>query len=339
MKGHKRAEHVEAPSTDSFLDVVAILVGIIIILVLVFAIEAKRNFTADALSSLPTAEIAPLPDVEGAVAAATEAERGVYEMKHNLDEQKLELQMKAQERARLQLLVTIAEQALQKHRDQLSAEEREKFDLESQKSASLKELQQLDIEAFAVDQSKPVNVIPHLPTPMAKTVFGKELHFRMLGGKIAYLPWDEMLEGLKADLPRQAQKLADTPRAEFSLPVINGFAGKYILRRFEVDVQTKMASSRQMRIGLERFFFVQVDDPIGETVEQALRQGSQFRAYLASPQAKGATVTLWVYPDSFEDFRVVKQTLFNLGFLSAGRPLPPGHPIGASPDGTHSNAQ
>ncbi|WP_254507683.1 hypothetical protein [Anatilimnocola floriformis] len=339
MKGHKRAEHVEAPSTDSFLDVVAILVGIIIILVLVFAIEAKRNFTADALAKIPTAEIASLPDVDAATAAADDAERSVYEMKRSLADQNLELQMKAQERARLQLLVTIAEQAMAKHRDQLSAEEKEKFDLEAQRVASLKELEQLDIEALAVDHSKPVNVIPHLPTPMAKTVFGKELHFRMLGGKIVYLPWDEMIELLKADLPQKAPKLADTPRAEFSLPVMNGFAGKYIMRRFDVDVQTKMAVSRQTRVGLERFFFVQVDDPIGETIDQALSQGSQFRSRLAAPTSKGATVTLWVYPDSFDDFRVVKQELFKLGFLSAGRPLPPGHPIGASPDGSRSSAE
>lgn len=335
----RRAEHVEAPSTDSFLDVVAILVGIIIILVLIFAVEAKRSFTADALASLPKAEIAPLPDLQSAVASANAVEMGIVSAKRSIAEQNLELQMKQQERARLQLLVSIAEKSLADHRDKLSADEQHKFDLKSQIQLTAKELQQLDLESLTIDQSKPVNVIPHLPTPMAKTVFGKELHFRLLGKKIVYLPWDEMIEALKADLPRQAQKLAETPRAEFALPIVAGFGGKYILRRFDVDVQTRVATSRQARVGLERFFFVQVDDPIGETLEQALRQGSQFRSHLGAVPAQQTTVTLWVYPDSFEEFRDVKQELFRLGYLTAGRPLPAGHPIGGSPDGTRSAAE
>ena len=31
--------------------------------------------------------------------------------------------------------------------------------------------------------------------------------------------------------------------------------------------------------------------------------------------------------------------LFKLGYLTAGRPLPDGHPIGGSPDGTRSSAE
>jgi hypothetical protein len=221
----------------------------------------------------------------------------------------------------------------------LTTADKLRFDLQSQLTSSTKELQQPEFERLTLDQTRPANVIPHLPTPMAKTVFGTEIHFRLLGGKVAYLPWDEMINLMKEDVPRQAQKLADTPRAEFSLPVIAGFGGKYVLKRMDVEVQTRVAASRQSRIGLERFFFVQVENPIGETMDQALRPGSQFRARLSANQGKGATVTLWVYPDSFEEFRAVKQELFKLGFLTAGRPLPAGHPIGGSPDGSRSSAE
>jgi hypothetical protein len=330
----------EAPGQDSFLDVVANLVGILIILVMIVAAQAKRGFVAREFpAEIPAAVEEPMPDVAAATAAANEVEQGLVEINRNLQAHKQELAIKAAERAKLQLLVTIAEQRLNEHRDQLTAEDQQRFDLQTQLTQSAQELQQLEIERMTLDQARPGNVIPHLPTPMAKTVFGTEIHFRLLGGRIAYLPWDEMIEAMKADLPRQAPKLADTPRAEFSLPVMSGFGGKYILRRFDVDVQTKIAVARQTRVGLERFFFVQVDDPIGETIEQALRPGSQFRSRLSAPQAKGATVTLWVYPDSFEDFRTVKQELFKMGFLTAGRPLPAGHPIGGSPDGTRSSAE
>jgi hypothetical protein len=335
----RRDSGAEAPGQDAFLDVVANLVGILIILVMIVAAQAKRGFLGAEAPPPPPAAIEPLPDVQTATASANAVEQGIVQIKRNLAAQNMELQMKQQERARLQLLVTVAEQSMATHREQLSAEDQQRFDLQAQLVASAKELQQLELERMTLDQSRPPNVIPHLPTPMAKTVFGTEVHFRLLGGKITYLPWDEMIETMKAELPRQAQKLADTPRAEFSLPVISGFGAKYVLRRFDVDVQTRIAASRQARVGLERFFFVQVDEGLGETVDQALRNGSQFRSRLGNKAPQQVTVTLWTYPDSFEEFRAIKQELFRMGYLTAGRPLPAGYPIGGSPDGTRSSAE
>jgi hypothetical protein len=334
----RRAEKVAAPGQDSFLDVVANLVGILIILVMIVASQAKRGFIERELpAEIPTAAIEPLPDVAGAMAKANDVEQGIVELNRNLAAQAREFEIKARERARLQLLVTVAEQRLAEHRNQLTSADKLRFDLQSELSKSVKELQQIEFERATLDQSQPGNVIPHLPTPMAKTVFGKEIHFRLLEGKITYLPWDETIEMLKADFPKRAQQLSDQPQAVCSLPVINGFSGIYIIRRYDVDVQTKIAVARQVRVGLDRFFFKQVDDNLGETLPQALQQGSQFRGRLAN--VKGATVTLWVYPDSFEEFRAVKQELFKLGFLTAGRPMPAGYPIGGAPDGTRSTAE
>jgi hypothetical protein len=51
------------------------------------------------------------------------------------------------------------------------------------------------------------------------------------------------------------------------------------------------------------------------------------------------TVTVWTYPDSFHDFRRLKDELFKLGYLTAGRPMPHGAPIAGSPSGSRSAAQ
>jgi hypothetical protein len=319
----RRPEQHEAPGQDSFLDVVANLVGILIILVMIVASQAKRGFIAqESPADIPAAAIEPLPDVAGATAKANDVEQGIVELNRNLAAQAREFELKARERARLQLLVTVAEQRLAEHRNQLTTADKLRFDLQSELTKSAKELQQIEFEQATLTQSQPGNVIPHLPTPMAKTVFGKEIHFRLLEGKITYLPWDETIEMLKADFPKRAQQLSDQPQAVCSLPVISGFSGIYLIRRYDVDVQTKIAVARQVRIGLDRFYFKQVEPNLGESVDQALQQGSQFRSRLAN--VKGATVTLWVYPDSFEEFRAVKQELFRLGFLTAGRPLPTG---------------
>jgi hypothetical protein len=51
------------------------------------------------------------------------------------------------------------------------------------------------------------------------------------------------------------------------------------------------------------------------------------------------TITIWTYPDSFDEFRKLKKILYQQGYAVAGRPLPEGMPIGASPSGSKSSAQ
>jgi hypothetical protein len=174
---------------------------------------------------------------------------------------------------------------------------------------------------------------------MAKTVFGTEIHFRLLGGRLAYVPWDEMLERLKADAPSHVHKLRDAPRAEMSLPVISGFGARYVLQRAEVEIQTRMGVASQSKIELEKIYFVDAEPNLGVPLAEALKSGSQFRSLLAGRRPEQTTVTIWVYPDSFDQFRDLKAELFKQGYLTAGRPLPTGHPIGGSPDGSRSSAE
>jgi hypothetical protein len=51
------------------------------------------------------------------------------------------------------------------------------------------------------------------------------------------------------------------------------------------------------------------------------------------------TVTLWCYPDSFEEFRKLREELHRLGVPTAGRPMPEGAPIGGSTEGSKSVVQ
>jgi hypothetical protein len=75
-----------------------------------------------------------------------------------------------------------------------------------------------------------------------------------------------------------------------------------------------------------------------ESADEALARGSRFRRALdsASPTA---TLTLWVYPDSFDLCRRLTEHVRSAGFEVASRPLPFGVPIAGSPDGSKSVAQ
>jgi hypothetical protein len=278
------------------------------------------------------------PDVAGAEAAAAAVEQGISELQATLHRQNQEVALREQERQRVQLLVTVAEQRLAEHRAQLSGAEQAKFDLQERLVASRGELAKLGQAQSALKQPSAA-VLQHLPTPMAKTVFGTEIHFRLLGGRLAYVPWDEMLDRLKADAPNHVYKLKDAPRAEMSLPVVGGFGARYILCRADALIQTRVGTATQARVELEKIYFVDTEPNLGAPLAEALRAGSEFQGRLAGRNPQQTTVTVWVYPDSFEEFRTLKAELFKRGFLCAARPLPAGHPIGGSPDGSRSSAE
>ena len=59
---------------------------------------------------------------------------------------------------------------------------------------------------------------------------------------------------------------------------------------------------------------------IGETLDEALSRQSRFRTILAGV-TPATTVTLWCYPDSFEEYRAVREELHRIGVSAACRPL------------------
>ena len=169
---------------------------------------------------------------------------------------------------------------------------------------------------------------------MAKTVFGKELHLR-LRRRLAFIPWDELVEQLKQDAPLKTWKLKDTPRITEFLGPVKGFRLKYTLQQSREMTSVPGGMALQMRVELDRFVLIPIADDLGEPLDAALAGPSQFRTILEADDPNRTTITVWVYPDSFNDFRRLKAELFRLGYSTAGRPMPEGLPIGGSPGGPH----
>jgi hypothetical protein len=93
------------------------------------------------------------------------------------------------------------------------------------------------------------------------------------------------------------------------------------------------------RYGVSEWHLEPVDPLRGETVEAALADGSQFRKAVDSLDPQATAVTFWVYPDSFEVYRRVRDYLYDHDIMVAGRPLPEGIPIASSRRGTVSRGQ
>jgi hypothetical protein len=329
----------EAPGQDSFLDVVANLVGVLIILVMVVGTQARHAMVA-AASAPAEAEQPALPDVGSAAKQVIDAENGIREMQALSKREDLEVAFRRRERDQLQLIVAAGEQELDAAKNKLSTEDRADFDINSRTSLVFKELADLDDALAGLSENeKPVEVVKHYPTPMAKTVFGKELHFRLQDGRLTYVPFEEFVARLKEDAPRQVARLKDQDSITEFVGPIQGFRMRYTLVRETVAVPVNGGVAKGERAALDQFILLPLADDLGEPVEHALAENSDFRTTVAQFNPRQYTVTLWVYPNSFQHFRPVRDALLKLGFITAGRPMPDGHPIGGSPDGSRSAAQ
>jgi hypothetical protein len=342
VRGRRAENQAEAPGQDAFLDVVCNLVGILIVLVMVIAAQAKRGLIAqETAQQNPAAAAAPSVSEQEAAAAeqaATAVENSIQELQNRIQRQNLEVALRQQERDRVQLLVSVAEQRLAEHRGKLSGDEQARYDLEVQLNSARRALAQLD-QAKTSTERQPPEVLEHLPTPMARTVFGTEIHFRLQGGRLAYVPWQETVDLMKSDAPNHIQKLRSTSRVELSLPVQSGFGARYILRRAEVQMQTKVGVATQGMVELEKLWLIDAEPDLGQPLAAALQPNSEFRSRIAAHKPQQTTVTVWVYPDSFDAFRTLKAELFKLGYLTAARPMPAHQSIGGSPDGSRSSAE
>ena len=170
------------------------------------------------------------------------------------------------------------------------------------------------------------------PTPIGRTVNGDELHFRLAGGRIAYVPLEELFELAKQRTQRHSGSLADLQaRIETVGPTLD-FTLDYV-------IETRIDQARGQVLVRSREWVVRpVATEVGEPVDEALAATSRFRRTVARARPD-TTITLWCYPDSFAAYRRVREELHRLGIPTAGRPLPEGAPIGGSTEGSKSIAQ
>jgi len=328
-----------APGQDSFLDVTCNLVGILIILIMVIGTRTQSA----ALQAGPDADQLAAPpklDLPAARNAAAAVENDIREIDGKIKRQALEVAYRRKERDKMLEVLTAVEQQFQQQRGTLDQEQQRRLTATRDLLAARAEWDDLKARRQALQNATPdQNVIEHLPTPMAKTVFGTELHFRLLQGRLTLIPWDQLVAKLKEEAPHNVWKLKDATTVTETLGPIGGFRMKYTLRRVQQVAQVGGSVAVQQRVELDRFILVPIQDDLGEPLEQALREGSEFLEMLKQADPDRTTVTVWVYPDSFNQFRTLKAELFRRRFLTAGRPMPEGHPIGGSPDGSRSASQ
>lgn len=330
------------PGQDSFLDVVANLIGILIILVMLIGtqaqsawekIRAQKNTEDEELKSLEAGiglantSIAKLKSENAEIESAIVKQQGATEVAK-------------QQRDRIQLAINLLQEEIKKKRQDLSTEDQQNQQLATEAEKLKAELNSIvsKTESLASSEVK-TGVIEHLPTPIAKTVFGEELHFRLLGGKIVHVPLNDLVLEMKSEWKVKAKKLLQAPSTIETVGPVDNFRLQYKLILKEQVQNTENGIVRSTIPSLERFILLPTKEGLGEPVDEALQPGSQFARRIQSLDPNDVTISIWVYPDSFGQFPRLKKVLYEKGFLCAGWPLPENQPISGSPNGFRTAAQ
>lgn len=339
-----RPQHDPQFGSDSFLDIVSNIVGIVIVLVMLAGLRVKESLrhAAEAPQQAAAAEVRRLSTESASL------ERDVYRLAAEAMQLSAISAARLKERDELLYLQAAVDRELAERRAKLADDERAQYDLRRALDEARAKLDQRQAELAQVgpEAEGPPIEVPTYPTPISRTVHGRELHFQLKNGRVAYVPLEEFITQIKAQVRAQAYKLRDTTELTDTAGPVDGFRMRYTMERVDVPVATNVdpqSGANVQTIGsyvrLVEFRLLPASDRLGETLPQALDSRSQFRTALTDVNPRETVVTLWTYPDSFELYRELKQQLYLLGFQVAGRPMPEGRPIAGSPQGTKSSAQ
>jgi hypothetical protein len=328
----------EAAGSDSFLDITTNIVGILIILVMAVGVRASRS-PADA----PTASIdseAIAADIQAARAEALRLGSEVRGLSNQAREVEQEIAARRYERDSLFTAVRAIEAEIERRRQALDESTAVDYDLRVARDAAQAELDRLMREQLSLQTLEPDTVeIESLPTPLSRTVTGPELTFQLRGGRVTWIPLEDLLTELKSQFQANAARLTSRPRFTGTVGPLGGFRLRYELERIDKSTGEVGVGPSYSIVRLAQWELVSESPNSGESLGEAMAASSRFRLALSGANPERTTVTLWTYPDSFDLYRQLRQELFEMGFATAGRPLPPDVAIGGSPQGTKSAAQ
>jgi hypothetical protein len=340
----RKSGEIEMGGQDSFLDLVSNVVGILIILVMIAGIRAQ--------SSSANVPNAPEPSVDSQTHADLQTK---YEVLQDKAANTAQIRQEAEElRARSELVanqihrqslehaalfdvMTSVRAAIETAAEEQSSTVKEKIEYQRQLLETNAKLEQINNTKASLQQTRPrATVLENIPTPFSKMVEEKEIHLRLLGGKIVYVPFMELLELLRRHVSEEQNRYIKQRSGNGKVGPIDNFELEFLLAVFDVQMRDRVG----MRMELQYAEVVPKFEPMGEPLRTALASpDSSFRRKLALYRKDIYTVTVWVYPDSFEEYQELKKFLYEQGYSVAARPISMGHPISGSPHGTKSSAQ
>jgi hypothetical protein len=345
MIRRRRPPREIAFSFDSFLDVVANVVGIILRLILVAWVGARAYHGTPSPRTAPVVEneeslvVAPLPEPTDPLAAELERQRReLVAAQAALLEQLRQWEMTRQQgtHAADELKqLNARRQELAARRAEIEKAATEHGEVPKQMRLSLEELRErgrkLAEEIAALQKTPSTKHTLRYRTPVSHPLQTEELVLECHRGRVSVIDVGGLLDYARRDVKARLDTLRTNWEMRDVTPAVGAFRMRYIVER-DRDMLDSPGPVQKANFQAHMTYW-EVEpmvDERGETVEQALAPGSAFRRVMDALDANQTAVTFWVYPDSFVLYRRLRDYLHDKDVVVAGRPLPEGHPIAFS---------
>jgi hypothetical protein len=338
---------------DSFLDLIANVVGVIIRLILVAWVGAKSYDMIRHLAPRESAaEKPPAIESENPLAAQlAEARRELDETRRRAMDLLPRLEEHTAQRAQLEAQLAelaVHQQALETRQKGLALEQgetvRSRQALERVLADLSKRRRTLEADVALLAKLPPVKKELRYRTPVSRPVFSDELHFECRDGRVAFVDVAAFLNDIRRGLEEKEKLLRSQWKVEDVTAPVGPFRLRYTMERERGTLDVlgnglQPDAAGMFRYGVTRWVVEPLAPVRGETAEAALQPRSEFRQIIDTIDARTTVVTLWVYPNSFALFRRLRDYLHERQIEVAGRPLPDHIPIASSRSGTASRGQ
>ncbi|MBX3441011.1 MAG: hypothetical protein KF774_01300 [Planctomyces sp.] len=363
--------------SDSFLDVIANVVGILVILIVIVGLRVSRAPAPQALPLLaisePDPEPAfidppilpeladdppppaprrrtphpprpqPLPPARQPVDLITEAD-DLRRLREKLvaasDSIGRDIEARRPAAAALNSTVAGLADELQSVAADADAAEQILLRLQRESAQTARQVDVLQEQLSSMESTPPrIEELEHHMSPVARLVEGSELHFRLSGNRVSLVPVEVLALRLQENLQRHRDAIMKLERFEGTVGPFDGYKMDYLVERQGASLVEELKYGRGVvRFGVSQWTLQPTPGLVEETAREALRPGSRFARALEGA-SDSTSLTFWVYPDSFELHRLLQRAAHENGFEIAVRPLPRGVPITGSRNGSRSMAQ
>jgi hypothetical protein len=175
--------------------------------------------------------------------------------------------------------------------------------------------------------------------PVARPSDGGEHHFEVRRNRVTYVDLDRLLDLVKADA-RLRIRLTDGARVVDSrVGPVGAFSLQYSLARTLPAGLDQLMERRGVSYDLRGWEVVPEFEGRGDPYEATRQPISEYARAINRLSPARDTVTFWIYSDSFDLYRKLRDDLHARGFVVAARPLPDGMTIRGSPAGSISAGQ
>lgn len=305
-----RGESSEMAGDGSFLDIVANMVGILILLVLVVGVRAATVTPAlhESEDEATLAVVDP-SQVDGLLNKVAFVQRDA----HRVSNQAIELERAVATRDEERMLVAETEAQMQAEYEQMKAQlsdgDRSNHEQRETLMEAERALEELDLEFLGLAATPTeVETLEHHPTPIATKVEQKPMYVEVRGGSIRYVPVMELLELSSSRRITSTQIGATRIDSDEGLAEYGPIAG-YKLRLLKYRVLGKNGQGQQLSRYGRHAEFRPMPDAVGETVAEAKQPNSYLSQALLVKPASKHFVELVISGDSGQAVRELEKHL------------------------------